>query len=220
MRERLATGTIGTILTAFALVLGVASAGTVWAGQNKVDICHVDGQGEYNLITNADPAYDSHLAHGDKDVETYFIDADGDGFGSTSMTVEDCSAPAGFVDNSEDCDDTDAAVNPGATEIEGNGIDDDCNPDTPDGPTATCPCEVLSSPTVWDDTITVARLTCEPDKVAVSGGFVYLTAFEGYCEMVDDNIGFSGGEMTTEAESAACRASLIQIAANDGVTCP
>ena len=45
----------------------------------------------------------------------YLADNDGDGY-----------------DTSVDCDDTNAAVNPGATEIPGNGIDDDCNPATAD----------------------------------------------------------------------------------------
>ncbi len=46
------------------------------------------------------------------------IDGDGDGY------------PASL-----DCDDADSAVNPGALEIGCNGIDDDCDPATPDGDT-------------------------------------------------------------------------------------
>ncbi|WP_035106775.1 MopE-related protein, partial [Algibacter luteus] len=63
----------------------------------------------------------------------YYVDADGDGFGSTA-SEELCaaSAPAGYSTTNTDCNDTDAAINPGAIEIVGNGIDDDCNPATSD----------------------------------------------------------------------------------------
>ena len=53
-------------------------------------------------------------------------DADADGF---AFPVADSRVAPGTV---PDCDDTKAAVNPGTTEIAGNGIDDDCNPNTPD----------------------------------------------------------------------------------------
>ncbi len=57
---------------------------------------------------------------------TYYRDADGDGYGNTSVTTQACSAPSGYVTNSSDCNDTLAAVHPGATET-CNSIDDNCN---------------------------------------------------------------------------------------------
>ena len=58
---------------------------------------------------------------------TYFADTDGDGFGDADVTQEDCSLPMGFADNADDCDDTNADINPDATEIPSNGIDEDCD---------------------------------------------------------------------------------------------
>src|SRR5690606_37177311 len=41
--------------------------------------------------------------------------------------VEACSAPSGHVDNDEDCDDGDDDIHPGATEILGDGVDQNCD---------------------------------------------------------------------------------------------
>lgn len=71
----------------------------------KVDVCH-NGH-IINVSVNAIPA---HQGHGDA------VDMDGDGY----FDIEnDCSET--------DCDDTNADVNPGAEEICGDGIDNNCD---------------------------------------------------------------------------------------------
>ena len=63
----------------------------------------------------------------DEDVATtYYADADGDGYGDPEVSQPACSQPAGYVDNGEDCDDSDASVHPGASDAV-NGLDDDCD---------------------------------------------------------------------------------------------
>ncbi len=57
---------------------------------------------------------------------TFFYDADGDGYGNGYDSIQSCSAPAQFVTNNSDCNDTNAAIHPGAAET-CNGIDDDCD---------------------------------------------------------------------------------------------
>jgi hypothetical protein len=63
---------------------------------------------------------------------TWFADADGDGFGdpNSSQNGFTCIQPAGFVANSQDCDDTNANVNPNASDSNCDGIDNNCNGET------------------------------------------------------------------------------------------
>jgi len=55
-----------------------------------------------------------------------YLDGDGDGFG-VEPPVSSCEAVEGTVHVGGDCDDTDGDVYPGAREIWGDGVDNDCN---------------------------------------------------------------------------------------------
>ncbi len=75
-----------------------------------------------SLVDDDDPSLDAGTA------STWYTDSDSDGFGDPDGATQACLRPTGHVDGSlaTDCDDGDAAINPGATEI-CDGIDDDCD---------------------------------------------------------------------------------------------
>jgi len=56
----------------------------------------------------------------------YFEDADMDGYGNASVFVTACTRPPGYVADNTDCDDTDASISPGATEL-CDDIDNNCD---------------------------------------------------------------------------------------------
>jgi hypothetical protein len=57
----------------------------------------------------------------------YYQDLDNDGYGNPNVVVSACSANPGYVAVSGDCNDNNAQVYPGATEVPANGVDEDCN---------------------------------------------------------------------------------------------
>jgi len=61
---------------------------------------------------------------------TFYRDIDGDGYGSSAMQISAPLAPNGYVAIAGDCKDNAPSTYPGALELCGNGIDDDCDEQT------------------------------------------------------------------------------------------
>jgi large repetitive protein len=87
------------------------------------EICNGIDDDCNTLIDEDDPALSDGIVWG--------LDLDGDGFGSSSVTVESCTQPSGYVSDMTDCNDLEATAYPGATEI-CDSIDNDCDGDVDD----------------------------------------------------------------------------------------
>ena len=62
------------------------------------------------------------------DAVVQYADADADGFGDAAVLATDCTVMSGFVENLDDCDDTNKSINPDATEVcDEADVDEDCD---------------------------------------------------------------------------------------------
>jgi len=57
----------------------------------------------------------------------WYFDLDGDGFGDENSSETTCDPEPGMIETGGDCDDTDDEVNPLATEVCNDGVDNDCD---------------------------------------------------------------------------------------------
>ncbi len=77
-------------------------------------------------------------------VTTYYMDNDGDGFGDASISIDTCQAISGYVIDDTDCNDNDANIFPGATEVCGDGLDNNCDGQADEGCSGLPPCDSIN----------------------------------------------------------------------------
>lgn len=62
------------------------------------------------------------------DTTLFYADQDGDHFGDLAQSQAACNQPIGYIDNTTDCDDQNASINPAATEVcDTANTDEDCD---------------------------------------------------------------------------------------------
>jgi hypothetical protein len=108
-------------------VTSCTNPGAGWV-TNNTDCDDTNGNtypGATEICNTIDDNCDGQIDEGVQTV--YFIDSDGDTYGNPSVSILACTQPAGYTTDNTDCNDTNANINPGAEDIAGNGIDENCD---------------------------------------------------------------------------------------------
>ncbi|HEY0732066.1 MAG TPA: putative metal-binding motif-containing protein, partial [Chitinophagaceae bacterium] len=97
-------------------IKSITSLGELIQGNQAGDMLHWDGT-HWVVVSFA------------SQFRYYYRDKDGDQFGDFEKPVLGLvsAAPQGYIQTSGDCDDNNAGINPGATEIPDNSVDENCD---------------------------------------------------------------------------------------------
>jgi hypothetical protein len=107
----------------------LGTSGSADALSTNVIAGDVTGDGYDDLIVTASGAnsgYGATYLWVGGATTTYYADTDGDSYGDSGSSIQNTSLPTDYVENADDCDDTDSAIYDGATEL-GDAIDNDCD---------------------------------------------------------------------------------------------
>lgn len=94
------------------VVACVLPMGAVTDGTDCDDIDRAIHPGADELCDNDDRNCDGDPDKGAVNPQTWYEDSDGDGYGNVAVTASACDRPDGYADQADDCDDTDATLNP------------------------------------------------------------------------------------------------------------
>ncbi|MES2640663.1 MAG: MopE-related protein [Myxococcota bacterium] len=100
--------------------------------------------GGSEVCDDADNDCDGTADDSASDAPTWYVDSDGDTYGTTSGTRVECDRPAGYAANDDDCNDASSAISPADTEIcDAGSVDEDCDGVADDADTS------VSGRTTW-----------------------------------------------------------------------
>jgi hypothetical protein len=133
---------------------------------------------------------------------TYYLDADGDGYGDSSTTMEACSRPSGYASSSSDCDDSDSSIRPGATEA-CDYVDNDCDGTVDEGGCADIEVTNVSA-SVGSSTTTVTATLRNNGTVTASGFTVGARAGTSSSYSSNSTFGSSCSKSLSAGSSTTC----------------
>ncbi len=175
--------------------------GTVADATDCDDTDALSYPGAAELCDLEDNDCDGAVDDGATEARPYYADADGDGYGDPAVSVNECGAPAGYVEEGTDCDDADATRSPGAAEV-CDGVDNDCDGSADDDATDGTTVYTDADGDGWGDDATMT-VVCEMGEFHVGTGGdcddasadVSPAATE-VCDTIDNNCDGAADEST------------------------